>query len=301
MQVPAVPPDELPAELDHVLLAVKAHHTRDAMQTIAPRLAAERLRRLAPERDERARDRGGRGRGAGRRRVRQLRRRRGRPGADPARKPRHVQDRRARRQRVRPRTPAGDRHRRRRGHDQRLGLPVGEGGLRRDAVRDRRLGSLDRRCPGRPRLPAALSRAGPRGARPGDRHAGAVRRVRPERSRRLDRPARRVQPRLGQDPLRHLPRPRRPPPQDRGRRDARRPRGAAPAPHRGADPRDRGRPPGLRAGEPRPARRLRAARAAGPAAERGDRRRRRPRPGRRRARSTASRSRSRTTWTCAAW
>jgi 2-dehydropantoate 2-reductase len=39
VQVPAVAPDELPAELDHVLLAVKAHHTRDAMQTIAPRLA----------------------------------------------------------------------------------------------------------------------------------------------------------------------------------------------------------------------------------------------------------------------
>ena len=39
VRVPAVSPDDLPAELDHVLLAVKAHHTRDAMKTIAPRLA----------------------------------------------------------------------------------------------------------------------------------------------------------------------------------------------------------------------------------------------------------------------
>ena len=39
VHVPAVAPDELPAELDHVLLAVKAHHTGDAMRTIAPRLA----------------------------------------------------------------------------------------------------------------------------------------------------------------------------------------------------------------------------------------------------------------------
>jgi len=33
VQVPAVAPDELPAELDHVLLAVKAHHTRNAMSS----------------------------------------------------------------------------------------------------------------------------------------------------------------------------------------------------------------------------------------------------------------------------
>jgi 2-dehydropantoate 2-reductase len=41
VRVPAVGPDGLPAELDHVLLAVKAHHTRAAMKTIAPRLAPD--------------------------------------------------------------------------------------------------------------------------------------------------------------------------------------------------------------------------------------------------------------------
>jgi 2-dehydropantoate 2-reductase len=41
VRVPAVTPDHLPGTLDQVLLAVKAHHTREAMQAIAPRLAPD--------------------------------------------------------------------------------------------------------------------------------------------------------------------------------------------------------------------------------------------------------------------
>ena len=69
----------------------------------------------------------------------------------------------------------------------------------------------------RPALPPA--RAG--GARRRDRRAGAVRRLRPRRPRRLDRPPRRVQPRLGEDALGDLPRPRGSQAQGRDR-DARR-------------------------------------------------------------------------------
>ena len=39
VRVPAVAPADLPHGIDHVLLAVKAHHTGQAMRTIAPRLA----------------------------------------------------------------------------------------------------------------------------------------------------------------------------------------------------------------------------------------------------------------------
>jgi 2-dehydropantoate 2-reductase len=39
VRVPAVAPADLPDGIDHVLLAVKAHHTGQAMRTIAPRLA----------------------------------------------------------------------------------------------------------------------------------------------------------------------------------------------------------------------------------------------------------------------
>ena len=53
----AVSPDELPDELGAVLLAVKSQHTADALAAIAPRLARRRLRRLAPERRQRAADR----------------------------------------------------------------------------------------------------------------------------------------------------------------------------------------------------------------------------------------------------
>ena len=64
-----------------------------------------------------------------------------------------------------------------------------------------------------------------------------------------------------------------------------------------AHPCDRGRPPGVRAGEPGAAGRLRAARAAGPAAECRDRGDRRARPRRLRPAARLSRSRSRTTST----
>jgi 2-dehydropantoate 2-reductase len=41
VNVPAVVPDELPDGLDAVLLAVKAQHTRDALEAVAPRLAPD--------------------------------------------------------------------------------------------------------------------------------------------------------------------------------------------------------------------------------------------------------------------
>ena len=50
-------PDELPDGLGAVLLAVKSQHTAAALAAIAPRPRAGRLRRLAPERRQRAADR----------------------------------------------------------------------------------------------------------------------------------------------------------------------------------------------------------------------------------------------------
>ena len=283
VQVPAVAPDELPAELDHVLFAVKAHHTRDAMRTIAPRLAPNgyvvslQNGMNEPEivaavgenrvvgafvnfgadvvgpgrilRGNRATFRIGELDGADSERVRRL-------AADIA--------------------------------DAEVTTNVSGylwakeaygAMLFATAVSDLSIADALADPAYRP-LYLALARE-VLDAGHGD--AGALRRLRPERSRRLDRPARRVQPRVRQDALRDLPRPRRPAPQDRGGRDAGRPRRPAPAPHRRGHPRDRGRSPGLRAREPRPARRVRAARTAGPAAERRDRRRRCPRPGRSRA------------------
>ena len=58
-----------------------------------------------------------------------------------------------------------------------------------------------------PRYRARLLAARARGARRRARADRAVRRLRRRRPRRLDRPARRVQPPLGEDALRHLPRP----------------------------------------------------------------------------------------------
>ena len=125
-----------------------------------------RVRRLAPERLQRGRDR----------RVRSVRERvvgafvnfgadvvapgrilRGEPG--------RVLDRRARRRRHSARPQPGRRHRRRPPDRQHPRVPVVEGGLRRDPVRDRRLRPLDRRRARRAALPAALPRPRARGAR----------------------------------------------------------------------------------------------------------------------------------------
>ena len=156
-RVPAVSPDELPDELGAVLLAVKAQHTGAALDAIAPRLAPGRLRRLAPERRQRAADRGARGRGADRRRVRQLRRGLRRPGPHLRRRPGRALRRRARRPRQRARGAARARPAGREEHRQHPRLPLGEGGVRRDALRHRRLRPLDRGRARRAALPRRSS------------------------------------------------------------------------------------------------------------------------------------------------
>ena len=124
-----------------------------------------RLRGLAAERPQRAGDRRGGRASAGGGRLRQLRRRLpGRPGGS-------CSATAARSGSASWTAAASDRvdalvarHRGRRGHRQRARLPVGEAGLRRDAVRDRGQRPLDRRRARRAALPAAVHRARARGA-----------------------------------------------------------------------------------------------------------------------------------------
>ena len=295
VEAQAVTPDGLPERLDAGPAGgeVAAHGGRARGDRAAAR--ARRVRRLAAERRQRAGDRLDRRRGADGRRLRQLRRRLPRTGPHLPRRPRRAVRRRARRasqraRRATARRPAGCQ-----GDTQYPRLPLGEGGIRRDAVRHRRLRPLDRRRALRAAVPHRLHAARPRGSRRGAGARRGVRRLRRRRPRRLDRAARRVQPAVGQDALGHLPRPDGAQAPD-GEGDPRRHRRAAAAPHARADRRDRGGTAHLRGREPRAARGVRAAAGAG-RAERRDHRAAAGRRGQERGRCTASPSPSRTTST----
>ena len=237
VRVPAFTPQTLSGTWDEIILATKAHHTASAVPRTAPAPHRRRIRGVGTERAQRARDRGGRGRRAHGRRVRQLRRRL--PGArrDSLRRPRRRGGRRDRR----PRHAARHRDSRRvapfrsaRDRDaQHLGLPVGQGSLRGDALRHGADQRVDRRRARHARLPASVHRAGARdpGRRGGPRRsARGVRRVRPRglphhRTRRrggaLARRAGGAQPALGQVAQRHLAGPRGAEAAHRSRRAAR--------------------------------------------------------------------------------
>ena len=119
---------------------------------------------------------------------------------------------------------AGRRPALRRGHRQHRRLPVGEGGLRRDALRDRRLRPVA--SPTRwttPRYRPLMLGPRARGARPGPGASrGRSTASTPTTCDGLARPARRLQPGQRQVAQRHLPRPGGAQAQDRGRRPARR-------------------------------------------------------------------------------
>ena len=294
----AVAPDELPDGLGAVLLAVKHQHTAAALGGDRAAAGAGRVRRLAAERDQRAADRRGRRRGAHGRRVRQLRR--GLPGAGRihyagrgAFVVGELDGRRSRRA-----SGALAARPRRGGHRQHHRLPVGQGGLRGDAVRHRRLRPVDRRRAGRAALPALFlgspARCWPRRrAAPepfdgfdADDLEGSIDRL-------VEFNRRSAKTHSGSTATS-------PCASGRPRSAARRARRAAGRPDARADRRDRGGPARVRGRQPRAAGRARAdaraapalnavitAAAAAPSA---------PPPGR----CTASRSRSRTTSTCAA-
>ena len=161
--------EDLPPVIDRAVLAVKSHHTR-CRGPAARSAGRRRLRPLAAERPHRRRDRG-RGR-TGRVLVGFVN-----FGADYL-EPGCVLQGNVAAFRVGEPDGAGhatgsarlvDRPPLGRGHRQHRRLPVGQGGLRRHAVRHRRLGPVDRRRARRPALPAADARARPRGAGPGDR------------------------------------------------------------------------------------------------------------------------------------
>ena len=135
-------------------------------------------------------------------------------------------------------------HRRRRAHHRGARLPVGQGGLRGAAVRHRRQRPAHLRRLRRSGLPRAAAGRGPRGAGQGTGPAGGLRRLRPGRPGGLAGPAGRLQPGLGQDPLRRLPRPGHPAPAYRGARHP------GPAVRRAADSPDRRAHRGHRARRP---------------------------------------------------
>ena len=187
-----------PRSVERVLLAVKAQATGPRAGLDRAPAGRRRVRRVAAERAQRGGDRRaaiGRDRtvgafvnlfadviGA---------------GGDPRRRARRPRRRRARRRAT---AGAGPRGRRRpagvgpgAGHRQRLGLPVVEARLRRDARGDRARrrpdGRADRPAPGGD---ARAGRGGLRGGRGGGDRAGAVRRVRPRALRGRRRPRRRT-------------------------------------------------------------------------------------------------------------
>ena len=149
VRVPAFTPDTLTGEWDTVILATKAHHTEPPSGRSRSTPERRRVRDLRAERAQRTDHRRRRRRRADRGRVRQLRRGLPRAGRHPLRRPRGGRRRRDRR----PHDAAGDRdsrclarvRRARDRHAEHLGLPVGQGSLRRHALRHRPHQRLDRR------------------------------------------------------------------------------------------------------------------------------------------------------------
>ena len=255
-----------------VLLAVKSQHTGAALAAIAPRLAPDGFVVSLQNGLNEPLIAAGRRRGADGRRVRQLRRGLPRPrdgsssaAAAPSTSASSTAGRSERVARLvaRPR-------RTRSATGQHPRLPLGEGGLRRDALRDRRLRPLDRRRARRAALPTALRPRSRRRCSPSATAApepfdgfdpddldGSI-----DRLVEFNRRSAKTHSGIYRD-LAVRKRKTETAMLDATRRAAR-------AAHARADPRDRGRPPRLRGREPRAARRVRAPRGVGAAAERGD-------------------------------
>ena len=175
----AVTPDGLPGSLGRVAIAVKSHHTAQAAALLPGRLDPQAyvvsfqngLTVDAHHRRDRTRAAG--------RQLREFRRRPAGARTDHAGQRGHVPGRRAggRRDHAAGRG-AGPGPALRRAHRQHHGLPVGQGGLRRDAVRGGSVAPADRRDPGGPALAAADAGYRPGGAGPGPGGSGGLRRVR---------------------------------------------------------------------------------------------------------------------------
>ena len=258
-------PDDLPDGLGAVLLAVKSQHTGGALRGDRAAARAGRLRRLAPERHQRAADRRGRRARSGRsaRSSTSAPTTSSRAGSSSAAAARSTSASstaapservdaaraRPRRTRRRPATSSAILWAKEAYGAMLFATAVSDLSIA-DALAEPRYRALF------VRLASEVLAAAPVAGR-------AVRRLRRRRPRRLDRAPRRVQPALGQDALGHLPRP----------------RGAqADRPRRRSSPTSTGRslrrtlelireiedgPPHLRGREPRAARRVRAAARSG--------------------------------------
>ncbi len=249
VRAPAVLPDDLPESLG--VSPARRQGAPYADGTCHDRSEARRrwLRRLASERHQRARDRRGRRRGAHGRRLRQLRRGLHRPRADLPRRQRRLLHRRGRRPaRASASTDSWVTSRTHRRPTAILGYLWSKQAygamLFATAVSDLPIAdALDE-----PRYRPLFVRLAEEMLAEAPVEGEGLRRVRPRRPRGIDRAPRGVQPALGQDALRHLPRPRRAQAKDGGRGDALALRRVERPAHAHAHPGDRGRAAPLRDG-----------------------------------------------------